>query len=193
VPVGVRGRRYAVFACSPHRAMDLAYFTKLAEHFERPEARAALLSALMAWTLDRGALRSVPKTDALLGQKFRTFDPVQNFCLEFLQRGGLAEGGEWRDPFWLKCSDLHQAYLKRCDRFGVRHMLGAESFGRQLQRTMPGFVRKRRREDRDTFITVYDFSALAVMRRNFEECLGQPVDWGADLEEMKEEEAGRFG
>jgi DNA primase catalytic core len=184
VPVGPEARRYCVVDVAAHRIGDQAYFRDLVELYKRPEAKAALLHALMNWKIDRAALRRIPATDALFAQKIRSFDPAQSFIFEFLARGGFTDGGSW--PQWVARSDFHQAYLKRCERYGARHPLGEASFGSAVARLMKGVMPARVREG-DKRRHVHRLPGLEVARLDFENVVGHKIDWGEETPEFEGE------
>ena len=172
VPVGLMGRRFAVVDASPRKLQDHKYFAELAQLYERPDAQAALLYELATWHIDELALRKVPKTEALFTQKQRTFDPFVGWLHELLMEGGMVPGADW--PDWVETQDLHGHYLKRCERLGLRHPLGRESFGTRLRKMMPGVKRAQKSSDRKP---VYVFPALDLARKAFSDQVDYEVDW----------------
>jgi hypothetical protein len=174
VPAGLRERRFAVIDCAPHRMQDTKYFGDLVAHFRKPEAKAALLHALMTWKIDEAFLRKVPSTEALFSQKMRSFDSVVAWLYDLLVEGRFAKAESW--PVWVETSEIHQHYLKRCERFGFRHPLSPGGLGRKLKQFMPGI--SRHQNEQRTWC--YVLPVLEDCRREFGRAVDFTVDWASD-------------
>ena len=75
-----------------------------------------------------------PKTHALLDQKVRSLDTIDDFWFNRLH-----EGDNW--PSRVVCSELHAEYLKAATQIGVGRKRGPAEFGARLAKLVPG-IRK---------------------------------------------------
>ena len=171
VPAGLKERRFGVIDISDHRQQDLDYFRALDETYRKPEALAALLYALAHWKIDEGILRKVPQTSALFDQKVRSFDSFLGWLHELLLEGALSEGGEW--PTHVTTHDLHQHYLKRCERLKNNYPLSVDSFGRRLKGVLKGLERRQNAQRKWCYL----LPGLEVCRMFFADAVDHPIDW----------------
>ena len=174
VPAGLRERRFAVIDMGNARLQDTAYFKKLDETYQQPEAKAALLAALLAWPIDEKALRKVPVTEALWTQKLRSFDSFMGWLSELLMEGAFVVGGEW--PEYSECQDVHGHYLKRCEKLGLRHPLSTDSFGRRLRSILPDI----RRAQKNGKKWCYVLPDLGAARATLSETVDFQINWSGD-------------
>ena len=196
VPAGARERRFAVFDISDSHAQDHEYFGRLVASMEAPAAREALLWELLNWKLDEAVLRSIPATEALLDQKLKSADSVEQWWYQCLDHGEVKPGNDW--PVWLATRAMHKQYRVFCEQFNTRRPVEERSFMKTLKRLCPGFVRRRlgTREIQPVEDGVdghgvpdaqpqrrpwgYQFPTLQDARTWFDQAYGQPVDWNID-------------
>lgn len=199
IPAGRDERRFAVFDVGAQRAQDRTYFGALARHMATPGAKAALLYELLNWKLDEAVLRSIPATEALLDQKLRSGDSVEQWWYEVLDHGEVRPGHGW--PRWMITRLIHKNYRLWCERYNIRRPLDERSFMKALKKLCPGFVK--RRAGRDDVVADHDddghgtgygtgetdpatrpwghdFPPLADARTWFEDAYRQPVGWDAE-------------
>lgn len=170
VPAGLRERRFTVLDMNPARIQDHKYFAALDATYREPEARAALLWELAHWEIDEKALRTVPATEGLWMQKLRSFDSFHSWLLEFLVEGGFGNGADW--PEYIECYDLHNNYLKRCERLGLRHPLNTVAFGIKFKKSFPQVKRAQKYKK-----WCYLLPELPVARETFAKEVDYRIDW----------------
>ncbi len=180
VPVSMEGRRFAVFELSKAHRQDHAYFAAIAKEMDSG-GREALLHYLLHYDLSGIDLRSVPKTEALLGQKLASLTPEQAWWMDVLQSGGLPSGcGEAGAT---PAKFLFNHYIRHAQKIGARRRSIETIIGTRLREFAPG-VRKVERTYTlrggmmEESGPVYQFPPLAECRAAFAELLHQEVTWG---------------
>ncbi|MCJ2084890.1 DUF5906 domain-containing protein [Methylobacterium sp. E-005] len=186
VPAGKDERRFCVLDVSDRCAQNTAYFAEMQAELD-DGGREALLHDLLAFDLSTVDLRRIPKTAALLDQKFRSLDPVDAWWLDRLMAGALlGDDSEWLSE--VGCSALYLDYLVVSDRTGVRRKVDKNVFGEALKKLIPGLKKKRPRkvparwsdEDDVKRPWLYTLPPLADCRTAFAEQLGQNIEWPED-------------
>jgi len=118
----------------------------------------------------------LPQTKALLEQKVRSLDTIDDFWFNRLH-----EGGEW--PEQIPCDHLYADYLKAASQLGVSRKRGPAEFGKRLARLVPNLRRFRPAIEVDSGVRkrvwCYGMPPLNECRAAFDQLLGQPVDWPA--------------
>lgn len=196
VPAGPKERRFGVFDVSDAHEQDRVYFGKLMASINAPGGREALLWELLNWKLDEAVLRSIPATEALLDQKLKSADSVEQWWYQCLDHGEIKRGNDW--PRWLATQSMHKQYRIYCEQYNIRRPTEERSFMKALKRLCPGFVKRRLGtsepqpvdDDIDghgvpdatptTRTWGYEFPTLQDARAWFDQAYGQPVDWNSD-------------
>jgi hypothetical protein len=179
VPVGMEGRRMAVFEMSKARMQDTEYFAAIDAEMENGGAE-ALLHHLLAMYISGINLRSVPKTTALLDQKLASMTSEQGWWIDVLQRGQLPGG--CKDAGKTPSRFLVDDYVAHAMKSGARRRSIATILGDQLKRFVP-VIKKIREEyslpdQKSERAGVYVFPPLAECRVMFSKLLCQDVSWG---------------
>jgi hypothetical protein len=203
VPAGLDERRFAVFDVGDGVKENHGYFREMWAELENGGLE-ALLADLLDFDLDApGApnLRLVPRTEALLDQKIRSLDPINAWFLARLEDGTQTHRASgWRKR--IPTVTLFNDYLRSTERIGVRRKAAETEFGRRLRKLVPGIERVKATEDIEVLedgrmnvvrkqVWCLVFPSLAECRAAFEAQIGQPYDWGEDIdaEPAKGEEA----
>jgi len=138
--------------------------------------RERLLHDLLTFDPTQVDLWHLPQTQALLEQKVRSLDTIDDFWFNRLH-----EGGEW--PKQIACDNLYAEYLKVASQIGVGRKRGPAEFGKRLTKLVPDLRRFRPAIEVDPGVTkriwCYEMPSLDVCRAAFDVLLGQPVDWPA--------------
>ncbi|TYO60787.1 hypothetical protein FXV83_41960 [Bradyrhizobium hipponense] len=175
VPAGMDERRFVVLDVNPRCAQDRAYFADMDDELNKG-GRGRLLHDLLTFDLDQVDLWHLPQTQALLEQKIRSLDTIDDFWFNRLH-----EGGEW--PQQIACDLLYAEYLKAASQVGVGRKRGAAEFGKRLAKLVPDLRRFRPAIEVDPGVVKrvwsYDMPSLDECRAAFDDLLGQPVDWPA--------------
>ena len=193
VPAGRDERRFGVFDVSDRHAQDRDYFGRLVASMDAPGGREALLWELLNWKLDEAVLRSIPATEALLDQKLKSADSVEQWWYQCLDHGDVKPGDDW--PKWMPTRAMHKQYRVFCEQFNIRRPVEERSFMKTLKKLCPVLVKRRlgRAEIQPVEDGVdghgvpdaqlerrpwgYEFPPLADARAWFDDAYGQPVDW----------------
>jgi hypothetical protein len=121
-----------------------------------------------------GLFAAPSQTRALLDQKVRSLDTIDDFWYNRLD-----EGGDW--PRQIACADLYAEYLKVAAQIGVGRKRGQAEFGKRLVTLVPGLRKFRPAIEVAPGVTkqvwCYEVPPLHECRAAFDELLGQPVDW----------------
>jgi hypothetical protein len=140
-------------------------------------------------------LRTIPKTTALLDQKFASLSSEHAWWLDTLMRGILLEGGD--RPNETPATAVYEAYVKHARDVGENRRSIEIRLGYALRRFVPdspdivGFQRRdgryTRPDGKRVNGTIYVFPELASCRASFARLLGQDIDWPAEPTEWTEE------
>jgi hypothetical protein len=176
VPAGKDERRFAVIDVNPRCANSHTYFAEMEAELAAGGLE-ALLADLLAFDLNAVNLRAIPKTDALGDQKIRSLDSVESWCFGRLVAGtGTRDASEW--PKDIGADALYSDYIGTAEKIGVRRKKPQHVFGSILRKVMPGLIRKRPGSGSER-PWVYQLPVLGDARRQFEDILGQRVDWSS--------------
>ncbi|MEO5338474.1 MAG: DUF5906 domain-containing protein [Magnetospirillum sp. WYHS-4] len=167
-------RRYLVLDVSDVHREDHAYFQALAAWRDNG-GLAALLHFLQHHNIEGINLRSVPRTNALLGMKLASLNGVDKWWYGRLYSGELAPGRGWTD--FVPISELHDTFTAEAG--FARGRATQTELGTWLHRMVPNLKRNRRTNGK-TRPWGYSFPPLVECRANFEERMGQRVDWPDD-------------
>lgn len=177
VPAGKDERRYCVLDCAPNVKENHDYFGEMMEELENG-GRQALLADLLSFDLATVNLRKIPRTGALLQQKLRSLDSVDQFIFERLYEGTLLRADDIWQPFGqVFKQSLYEEYLTAADKVGIKRRADLNQFGKSLLKLIPATRDARPRTSDGSRKRVYIFPELADCRRSFEEAVGQAVDW----------------
>jgi hypothetical protein len=194
VPVGLDGRRFAVLDVASHALRNFEYFGEM-ERELADGGREALLADLLEYDLEApGApnVREVPRTAALLEQKFRSLSPVASWWVQRLFDGTPTHRfSTWHNR--VPIQTLYSDYCRSADRLGIRRKATEIEFGLQL-RKLVGRQLPRRRVTEDVEVVgadgrtetvikrvwAYELPPLADCRNAFCVAAGQAVNWHED-------------
>jgi hypothetical protein len=175
VPAGMDERRYCVIDVGSGCAQNHDYFREMDEQL-KAGGRERLLHDLLNFDLTQVDLWNAPKTRALLDQKIRSLDPIEDFWFNRLH-----QGDNWSNR--VVCSDLHAEYLKASTQIGIGRKRGPAEFGACLAKLVPSIRKNRPAIEMEPGVTrrvwCYEMPSLHDCRAAFDELLGQPVDWPA--------------
>ena len=178
-PAGPDSRRFLVLDVSDKHMQDTGYF-KTVHEFMFKGGLAAFLYFLLQRDISRFDVRKVPKTDALLEQKMRTLDPIENWLLDILQEGSLSyeEHGFVKDLGWP--DEISKDQLFRCFKaqaVGTVKHVAKSSFCMKLKKVIPAIGDVRRTMANGTRQRMFDLPSLDKCRAAFQDSLGQTIDW----------------
>jgi hypothetical protein len=175
VPAGMDERRFVVLDVNPRCAQNRAYFAEMDEELNNG-GRERLLHDLLTFDLKQVDLWHLPQTQALLEQKVRSLDTIDDFWYNRLD-----DGSDW--PKQIVCADLYAEYLKAAAQIGVGRKRGQAEFGERLAKLVPGLRKFRPAIEVAPGVTkqvwCYEMPPLDECRAAFDELLGQPIPWPA--------------
>ena len=175
VPAGMDERRYVILDVNPRCAQNRAYFAEMDEELNNG-GRERLLHDLLTFNLRQVDLWHLPQTEALLEQKIRSLDTIDDFWYNRLH-----EGDSW--PTVIVCDQLHAEYLKAASQIGVGRKRGPAEFGKRLAKLVPEMRKVRPAIEVEPGVTkrawCYELPSLDECRAAFDKLVGQPVDWPA--------------
>lgn len=174
VPAGKDERRFLALDVAPNVAQNHEYFGAMDEELANG-GRERLLYDLLTIDLSKINLRQVPKTAALLEQKQRSFDTVENWWFSALKSGAPVRGMEsW--PNQVSISDLYDDYRQTTSDMGIARKLSRETFGTKMMKLVPG-IDKSRPSVNSKRVWSYALPALDQCRDSFDQIMGQTIDW----------------
>jgi hypothetical protein len=180
VPAGKDERRFCVLDVAPHCAQNHAYFKEMHDELDAG-GYCALLADLLSFDLASVNLRQIPRTDGLLEQKIRSFNPVEAWWYRRLEAGATTKGRDvWRTP--IPTSTLYSDFLEDAERVGIRRKSWETEFGIALRKLIPGLIRRRETiyEEGEGYSSrpwCYVLPDLAECREHFASLLQQEVHW----------------
>lgn len=178
VPAGKDERRFATFDVNPRCARNYDYFAEM-DHELNSGGREALLYDLLAFDLSKVNLREIPKTEALLEQKTRSLDPLEEWLLDRLNAGAPTRAlDHWPDQ--VERSALYDDYVRETERMGVRRRAGQTQLGRKLKKLFPSIRDGRLTDATGHRSRVYYLPSLRECRESFAETFGQGFKWESD-------------
>ncbi|MCK7611979.1 primase-helicase family protein [Roseibium sediminicola] len=194
VPAGKDERRYCVLDCAPNVKENHEYFGEMMAELDKG-GRQALLADLLSFDLSTVNLRKIPRTGALLQQKLRSLDSVDQFIFERLYEGTLLRADDNWQPFnQIVKQTLYEEYLTSADKVGIKRRADLNQFGKSLMKLIPTIREARPRASDGLRPRVYIFPELEDCRRSFEEAVGQAVDWPTEEAETSfHSEQSAFG
>lgn len=197
VPAGVRERRFLVLDVSEKKMQDHEYFRRIRDQMDAG-GREALLHYLMTLDLGQFEVRKAPATTALREQKQYNFSPEQLWWFERITTGTVLRRHSRFEPVvprealqddYLQFMQSHGFYVRRASGTMMEmllHKMCPDGFPRRRQAFIEedyadehGQPRTRKRRQ-----WVYEFPALASLRKFFDEKQGGPYDWPPDAPEQ---------
>jgi hypothetical protein len=189
VPVSLQARRFAVLEIGEAHMRDNIYFAAIDAEMDNG-GREALMYDLLHFDLGAVDLRTVPKTAALLDQKFASLTPEQSWWLDLLQAGRLPYG-TGAASFCAR-ELLCDHFVEHARRVGTGRRSSQTRLGMFLSKYVPGLTSHLGdylAYNRECTGQVYAFPPLSECRAAFEKLIEQKIDWvGPDdwLEEPKQ-------
>lgn len=107
-PAELDDRRGFLLAVSDSHKGDTTYFDRLFEEFSHGGAT-ALMDLLLAWSIDRRLLASVPKTAERRNQQIKSLNYIETWLHECLMDGTIGVLA-WPGGRWMPCADLFKIY-----------------------------------------------------------------------------------
>jgi hypothetical protein len=151
------------------------YFAKITKQMESG-GYAALLWEMLNFDLTTVDLRSIPKTEALLEQKFASFTSEQTWYFELLMNGQLpGEPGCSGVINTCLVSNLIDSYITHATKQGARRRSSEVQFGIFMTKTLPGLRKTRGRSTTGKRQYVYHFPPLPDCRATFAEMMQQEM------------------
>jgi hypothetical protein len=181
VPAGMDERRFCVLDVDSRCAQNHGYFREMDEELNAG-GRERLLHDLLQFDLSKVDLWQIPRTEALLEQKVRSFDTIEDFWYNRLSEGALlASDSQWFER--VSAADLHAEYVKASSQLGIGRKRGPAEFGARLHKLVPGLRKVRLSAEIAPGINgrkwCYELPSLSECRAAFDDLLGQAVVWPA--------------
>ena len=178
IPAGKDERRFCVIDVGEGCAGNAEYFAEMDRELN-DGGRAALLHDLLGFDLLTVNLRQIPRTAALLEQKFNSLDPIEAWWLECLEAGTPTRSlSHW--PELVSAQALYADYIVSAEQTGVYRRSTQTQLGMKLRKLLPAVERVRRTADLGEGRSWhYQLPPLEVCRKHFEREVGQRI-WSAE-------------
>lgn len=197
VPAGVDERRFFALNVGDNKKQDTAYFVAIREQMNSG-GRAAMLHELLTRNISGWNIYNVPKTSALLEQKFQSMMPVQKWWYQKLMDQRIVEYyPHWEIPIPKEL--IFRDYVDVASWTGTWHkgtetevgiaigkMIGIPGWPRSIRsKADPYFNDMLQYKSKDGRVKMWHFPPVDVCRKNFEKMIGQKINW--DKDGIKEE------
>jgi len=181
VPATGDERRFFVLDVASYAEQNNEYFAEMFEELDNG-GRERLLHELLSFDLAEFDIWRIPQTKALLDQKLRSLDPIDDFLFNRLWEGSLLHSHDrWRSV--VVRDDLYGEYLKDTSRMGIGRKRSSADFGKRLKKIISGIGDVRPSIETEPGVVrrawCYAFPPLDECREAFNRCIGQPIDWPA--------------
>jgi hypothetical protein len=194
IPAGPEERRFVVFEVGNKYQQNHSYFEELSKRMNEG-GREALLYFLLHYDLSKMNLRQIPQTQALLENKLASFDALEMFLYEGLERGRLYNlQEEWEVA---ECRQVHNAYIEHAMRVGQNRKSCETQMGRALRKLLPN-VERRQITRGNKRVNVWVLPDLMTCREHFDKVMKWPDhQWSPpesmpNVEELTVEEMKRI-
>jgi Family of unknown function (DUF5906) len=178
VPATGDERRFFVLDVATYAQRNNPYFAEMYDELDNG-GRERLLYELLSFDLGRFDIFRIPQTKALLDQKLRSLDPIDDFWFNRLWAGTLLQGDEGWGCRVVR-DDLYGEYLKDAARMGIGRKRSSADFGKRLRKLAPSVADSRPAIEREGIVKrlyCYDIPSLLECRQAFEKIMGQLIDW----------------
>lgn len=179
VPASADERRYAVYDVGEGRKQDGKYFEDMRVFLTEGGGNQLLLHYLKNFDLSTVNVNIAPKTEALLEQKIRTFEPLQQWWFDSLANGYLLcsdFGEEW--TFDYDRDRFRAAFYRYCKEKQIKSRVPDDmSIGRVLKVLCPSTNFNKKRREGTATIKIYRVPDLDTARKEMEKYLGQAINW----------------
>lgn len=171
VPAEIGERRFCVLEVSSERANDSEYFNKIMIQMNNG-GREAMLYDLQNMNISGINLRSIPRTDALLGQIMKNIPNVGKFWMDYLMMNNVPDGEDEDGCLSIEKDSLYNKYVAYAKKLGLKEIESNISFGRTLKKYCPA-VKMNERSTKGDRRMLYKFPSLSECRKQFEKVIGQ--------------------
>lgn len=175
VPATGDERRYFILDVGSAAERNNQYFAELDEELD-DGGRARFLHDMLSFDLSTFDIFAIPQTKALLDQKLRSLDPIDDFWFN-----RLYDGSDW--PSRMICDDLHAEYVRASSQIGVGRKRSPSEFGKRLAKLVPDMRKVRPAIECEPGVTkrvwCYEMPSLNECRESFDKLMGQAIDWPA--------------
>lgn len=187
VPAGKDERRFCVLDVSNAVAQSHEYFAEMESQLDNG-GREALLYDLLHYDLTGLNLREIPKTAALLEQKVRSLDPLEQWWMSRLRDGSPTRHMEhW--PILISKQVLFADYVDASEKAGIKRRGFEVEMGMKLRKIVPDLGTRRVDIDGNgKRIWCYVLPPLDKARDFFVETMKQNFSWPVDTAAPVEEE-----
>lgn len=187
VPAGLEERRFFILEALNDKQQNKEYFGKIAKQMQNGGYE-ALMDYLMNYQYDHEALRTTPKTAALLEQKMQSLSREQDWWFNILKDGSLPRQDGWTGI--CGTDHLHDDLYQNAKLVGGNYRPSKTKLGIFLKRMVPTIDKPRgsfeyteifHEDDAVNKTTGYGFyyvfPSLEECRGYFEEQMGQKIEW----------------
>ncbi|RKZ20213.1 hypothetical protein DRQ50_00205 [bacterium] len=191
VPTGANERRFFVLEVGDNQKQNSKYFGDIAAHLKNGGSE-NLLHYLMTHDLEDFDVRTVPKTEALLGQKMQSLSPWEDWWYCRLEQGTLVEALPRYNKV-VECNALRDDYRNHVERYRLPYSGNSGQLGEFLKSVCPDDFPRRTRAAKPkvrggTRSYTYEFPTLRVLREFWEEQYATKVRWDEELPEQRQPE-----
>lgn len=181
VPAGKDERRFCVMDVSNAVAQNHGYFAEMEQELDAG-GREALLYDLLRVDLSKLNLREIPKTGALLEQKIRSLDPVEQWWLSRLRDGAPVHSLDtW--PGLVTRRQLFSDFIDASEKAGVKRRGYETEIAMKLHKIMPGLTSRRVDLDGNgKRVWCYILPPLDEARASFQQMVQQELHWPSEGE-----------
>ena len=174
-------RRFLFLRVSSAKQGDTQYFEKLFQNINDESKLGAMVYDLMNLDISKFDIRKRPKTQEHTEQVLQSLSGFDRYWFDVLQIGSFdtkyPKNSIWSEPRFISSKTLAKYYLefnKNAERYFPFQLNG-------IKKTMEKFCitsKQDRKQEDNIQERGWSLPGIAIARQEFENAIGNPVDWG---------------
>ena len=165
-PLEIDDGRFFIVDVANFKAGDHEYFNAIYDQMNNEKGKEALLYNLMHRDISQRNIKAYPQTQAILDNKLESMNSVGQWIFHILSNGDLETLERSKN-----ITELYDEYKEFC---GRERPAKKNAWSRQLKKFFPGLKTVQRHGESKRH---YEFPALDICRKQFEDRLQSKIEW----------------
>lgn len=179
VPASADERRYAVIDVGDRKKQDRQYFGQMKMLMDTKGGAEILMHYLKHFDLSKVDVNDAPHTDALADQKLQSMAPLEQFWLQCLTEGRIANSDfsqQWEQK--VDKGIFRRALAAYCKERGIKTWLPSDvNLGRELKKLSPSIDTSQKVKVEDRWMRCYQMRELDFVRAEWDKRMGFTHGW----------------